>query len=359
MSNFNDSSIKKQAIYSINRDDLTIWCKKNNISSFYSDKIWINLYKNKTKSFESMINLKSDIIEKLEENFYFTKLNKLIIQESDDKTIKFLFKLYDNSLIETVLMNHKFGKSVCVTTQIGCNIGCKFCASGLKPKKRNLSSDEMISQIIYIQNYLNDKFQTKLSNVVVMGIGEPFDNYSNLIKFLSIINDDKGLAIGSKHITVSTSGIVPKIKDFAKEKLRVNLALSLHAPNNELRSTLMKINNTYPLEKLFDAIEFYIKNTNKRVTFEYILIKNFNDQIEQAKELVELLAPFKKHVYVNLIPYNPVPELDFERSEDSDINKFFLYLIQNKIPCIVRKEQGKDIDASCGQLRSKYIKKEL
>ncbi len=348
--------MSKQAIYNLNREDLNKWAKSAGISTFYAEKVWLNLYRNKVSSFDKMTDIKKEHLVLLNEAFYFTKLEEVVVQKANDKTMKFLFKLYDESLIETVVMNHKFGKSICVTTQIGCNIGCNFCASGLKPKKRDLETSEIIAQIMQVNKYLLDTDDEALTHVVVMGIGEPFDNYKNLMKFLSIINDDKGLAIASRKITVSTSGLAPKIIAFAKEKIRANMALSLHAPNDELRSKLMKINKSYPLTTVFDAINKYIEITNKRVTFEYILIKDFNDQIKQAKELVNLIKPLGKNAYVNLIPYNPVFEVEFERSLDKDIDAFFEYLTQNNIRCVIRKEHGGEIEAACGQLRSEYSK---
>ncbi len=346
----------KKSIYNLNRNDLLQWAKTNSISSFYALKIWENLYRKKITSFNEMLDLKTEIIDFLDTNFYFNTLKIQEIQQSNDNTIKFLFKLEDDSLIETVLMNHKFGKSVCVTTQIGCNIGCNFCASGLKPKMRDLEVCEIISQVLNVQKYLDENTCEKITHVVVMGIGEPFDNYDSLMKFLSIINDDKALAIGSRHITVSTSGLAPKILQFAKEDIRANLALSLHAPNNELRSKLMRINNVYPIETVFEALKEYIKITNKRVTFEYIMIKDFNDTLANAGELVNLIKPIKKFAYVNLIPYNPVFEAGYERSTDESIKAFFDFLSKHKIRCVMRREHGTDIDAACGQLRSRYLK---
>ncbi len=346
----------KQSIYNLNREDLLKWAKANSISSFYALKIWENLYRNKFRSFSDMSDLKTDIIKLLDANFYFNTLEIKEVQKSNDSTIKFLFKLEDDSLIETVLMEHKFGKSVCVTTQIGCNIGCNFCASGLKPKMRDLKVCEIVSQVLNVQKYLDENLKEQITHIVVMGIGEPFDNYNNLMKFLSIINDDRALAIGSRHITVSTSGLTPQILEFARENIRANLALSLHAPNNELRSKLMRINKVYPIETIFEALQEYIKITNKRVTFEYIMIKNFNDTLQNAKELADLIEPIKKFAYVNLIPYNPVFEVEYERSTDETIKNFFDFLSKHKIRCVMRREHGSDIDAACGQLRSRYIK---
>ncbi len=345
----------KISIYNLSREDIFEWSKSAGISTFYAEKIWLNLYRNKITDFSKTLDLREDIVELLEQTFYFNKIDLIEVQKASDETMKFLFQLADHSHIETVLMEHKFGKSICVTTQIGCNIGCNFCASGLKPKKRDLETSEMIAQILAVEKYLKENEGEKITHVVVMGIGEPFDNYDNVIKFLEIINDDKGMAIGSRHITVSTSGLAPRILGFSKENIRANLAISLHAPNDLLRSKLMKINKTYPLKQLFDAIYKYIEVTNKRVSFEYIMINNFNDGVEEARELLALLEPIKKYAYVNLIPYNPVLEIGFERSSDERIKAFFEFLIQHKVRCVMRREHGTDIDAACGQLRSKYL----
>lgn len=336
------------------------WADSNGVSSFYHEKIWENLYRGRAKSFKDMKGIRADHLEKLEESFFFPKLLVKEVQHSSDRTLKFLFELEDGSLIETVLMHHRFGNSLCVTTQIGCNIGCAFCASGQKPKKRDLSCAEIIAQILGVDAYLKEhailsEEESKITHLVVMGIGEPFDNYENLMCFLSIVTDGKGLAFGSRHITVSTSGIAPKIVDFAERGFRCNLAISLHAPNDTLRSALMKINHVYPIARIFEALNEYIGRTNKRVTFEYILIKGFNDSLKEAEELVKLLEPIKDYAYVNLIPYNPVFEAGYERSEEKDIAAFFHYLSSNRVRCVIRKEHGSDIDAACGQLRSRYL----
>ena len=273
--------------------------------------------------------------------------------------IKFLFEMQDGNLIETVLMNFNYGMSVCVTTQVGCNIGCSFCASGLLKKNRDLSGGEIVEQIMKVQQHLDEIGQDeRVSHIVVMGIGEPFDNYQNLMDFLRVVNDPKGLAIGARHITVSTSGIVPKIYDFADEDLRINLALSLHAPNDELRTRIMKINRAYPIAKLMEAVDYYTKKTNRRITIEYILLKDVNDHVEEARQLGKLLQSRRHLAYVNLIPYNPVDEHgQYQRSEPEAIRAFFDTLKKKGIHCGVRLEQGTDIDAACGQLRSKQIKK--
>lgn len=344
-----------KSIYSLTLEDLTDWLVHQGEKPYRAGQIWQWLYRHHVASYEEMNNIPKKILDALEEEFVFSPLKTEIIQKAQDKTTKFLFELHDQAMIETVLMYHHYGISVCVTTQIGCNIGCKFCASGLIPKVRDLEAGEIVAQIMFIQRYLDSQGQDeKVSHIVVMGIGEPFDNYDNIMTFLRIVNSDKGLAIGARHITVSTSGLAPKIKQFAREGLQVNLAVSLHAPNNETRSSIMKINRQYPLEELFEAIYEYIELTNRRVTFEYIMIDGVNDSLQHAKELVALLKPMLKLAYVNLIPYNPVIENPFERSKTENIAKFFDCLMQNGVNCVVRREHGTEIEAACGQLRSQY-----
>jgi len=246
-------------------------------------------------------------------------------------------------------MQHHYGNSICVTTQVGCNIGCSFCASGLLKKKRDLTAGEIIAQIIETERILKER----IAYVVVMGIGEPFDNYEQLMRFLTTVNHPKGLEIGARHITVSTSGIVPKIKEYAHMGLQVNLAISLHAPNNEIRTKLMKINQRYPVEEVIGAIKYYLSVANRRVTIEYILIDGLNDMPEVAEELSRVLRGL--NVYVNLIPYNEVLEAPYKRSASQTMNTFYDILSKNKIQVTLRKEQGHDINAACGQLRSQHI----
>ncbi|WP_124059011.1 23S rRNA (adenine(2503)-C(2))-methyltransferase RlmN [Vaginisenegalia massiliensis] len=349
----------QESIYGLTRDNLTEWLLSVGEKRFRADQIWKWLYDQRVDTFAEMNNLPQSLIDRLNEHFSFSPLEIKIVQKAEDKTTKFLFQLSDQTMIETVLMYHSYGTSVCVTTQIGCNIGCKFCASGLIPKQRDLSAGEIVAQIMFIQKYLDrEEPGTKVSHIVVMGIGEPFDNYDNVMTFLRVVNDDKGLAIGARHITVSTSGLAPKIKEFAREGIQVNLAVSLHASNNEVRSSMMRINNKYPMDELFEAIYEYTSLTNRRVTFEHILIDGVNDKPEHAQELADLLKPMRKLAYVNLIPYNPVVENPYERSKPENIAKFFDILMQNKINCVVRKEHGTDIEAACGQLRSQYLRKQ-
>ena len=349
--------IHMTSIYGLTYEQIENWVIDQSEKSFRAKQIWQWLYVHHVGSFDEMTNLPKSLLEDLEREFNFSPLKSQIVQKAPDKTTKFLFQLQDEHMIETVLMYHHYGTSVCVTTQIGCNIGCKFCASGLIPKVRDLEAGEIVAQLMFIQRYLNEHDPgTKVSHIVVMGIGEPFDNYDNVMRFLRIVNHHQGLQIGARHITVSTSGLAPKIRDFAQEGLQVNLAVSLHAPNNEVRSSMMRINNKYLLEELFDAIYEYIRQTNRRVTFEYIMIENVNDQPTHAQELVQLLSPIRKLAYVNLIPYNPVIENPYVRSPKENIAKFFDILMQNQINCVVRKEHGTEIEAACGQLRSQYMK---
>ena len=350
----------KPSIYSLTRQGMQEWVLEQGEKKFRADQIWEWLYRKRVQTFEEMTNLSRDLIAKLNEQFVVNPLKQRIVQESADGTVKYLFELPDGMLIETVLMRQHYGLSVCVTTQVGCNIGCTFCASGLIKKQRDLNNGEIVAQIMLVQKYFDERGQDeRVSHIVVMGIGEPFDNYNNVLNFIRTINDDKGMAIGARHITVSTSGLAHKIREFANEGVQVNLAVSLHAPNNELRSSIMKINRAFPIEKLFAAIEYYIETTNRRVTFEYIMLNEVNDGVEQALELAELLKNIKKLSYVNLIPYNPVSEHDqYSRSPKERVMVFYDTLKKKGINCVVRQEHGTDIDAACGQLRSNTMKRD-
>lgn len=349
----------KQSIYGMTQDNLKAWFEEHGEKKFRATQVWDWLYIKRVRTFEEMSNLSKKTIDLLTENFDMSPLNQVVVQESKDGTIKYLFQLEDKNMIETVLMRHEYGLSVCVTTQVGCNIGCTFCASGLLTKQRDLSAGEIVAQIMQVQFFLDERGDgERVSHIVVMGIGEPFDNYDNVIDFLYIVNDKTGLGIGARHMTVSTSGLIPKIYDFADNGLQVNLAISLHAPNNEVRTSIMRINRSNPVEKLMDAVDYYLEKTNRRITFEYIMLSNVNDRPEHARQLAELLKDKKKLTYVNLIPYNPVSEHDqYSRSTREDVMAFYDILNKKGVNCVVRKEQGTDIDAACGQLRSKQIKK--
>lgn len=347
----------KQSIYGLTLDQLTNWLLEFGHKKGRAEKIWDWIYRKRVTSFDQIVDVNRDCIRLLKDHFSIEPVTEYLKQEASDGTVKFLFKLEDGDLIETVLMRHPYGLSVCVTTQVGCNIGCSFCASGLLTKKRDLSTGEIVAQIMKVQLYLDERGQgEKVSHIVVMGIGEPFDNFENVINFLKVVIDQKGLAIGSRRITVSTSGLVGKIYDFTDEKLHVNLAISLHAPNDELRSKIMKINRVYPLDKLMASIKYFLK-TNRRIMIEYILLKGVNDQKEHALELAELLKDISQGAAVNLIPYNPVDEHDqYQRSEQKAVLSFYEVLRERGIICSIRQEHGTDIDAACGQLRSKQMK---
>jgi 23S rRNA (adenine2503-C2)-methyltransferase len=353
--------MNKESIYGLTIKQLTDWLIERGHTKYRASQVWDWLYRQRVKDFSEMVDVNPECLKLLADHFAIQTFNEHVKQESADGTIKFLFKLRDGNLIETVMMRHKYGISVCVTTQVGCNIGCSFCASGLLAKSRDLTSGEIVEQIMNVQLHLDKKGEgDRVSHVVVMGIGEPFDNFENLLDFLNVIMDYKGLAIAGKGITVSTSGLADKIYEFADTKLPVNLAISLHAPNNELRTRIMKINRAIPIEKLMEALDYYIENTNRRLTIEYILLKGINDHKEDAEQLAELLNDKKGRLYVNLIPYNPVDEhSQYQRSEEESVLCFYDTLKKNGINCKIRQEHGTDIDAACGQLRSKQIKKSV
>ena len=349
----------QNSIYGLTQAQLQDWMAANDQKKYRAAQVWEWLYQHRVTSFAEMRNLPDALIAQLNDSFTFSPLTVVQKLTATDKTTKWLFRMADGLLIETVLMYMDYGLSVCVTTQSGCNIGCTFCASGLIRKQRDLTAGEIVAQIMQVQHYLDAAGEgERVSHVVVMGIGEPFDNFTNVINFIHIINDQHGLDIGARHITVSTSGLANKIREFADLHLQVNLAISLHAPNNDLRSSIMRINRAWPLEKLFAAIDYYTTTTNRRITFEYIMLNDVNDHPKEAHELVELLTPFKKLAFVNLIPYNTVVEHpQYSRSTPENIAKFHDIVYRGGINCVVRKEHGGDIDAACGQLRSNMLHK--
>ncbi|CAH0346934.1 23S rRNA (adenine(2503)-C(2))-methyltransferase RlmN [Bacillus sp. CECT 9360] len=350
-----ETTQQKPSIYSLELHELQEWLTVNGEKAFRANQIFEWLYKKRVKSFEDMSNLSKSLRDKLESGFTITTLKTLIQQTSKDGTMKFLFELHDGSSIETVLMRHEYGNSVCVTTQVGCRIGCTFCASTLGGLKRNLEAGEIVAQVVNVQQAL-DETDERVSSVVIMGIGEPFDNYDEMMSFLKNINHEKGLNIGARHITVSTSGIIPKIYKFADESLQINFAVSLHAPNSELRSKLMPINRAYKLPDLIEAVKYYTDKTGRRVSFEYGLFGGENDQEEHAEQLADLIKDIKCHV--NLIPVNYVPERNYVRTPREQIFEFEKTLKKRGINVTIRREQGHDIDAACGQLRAKERKEE-
>lgn len=317
---------------------------------YHGEQILRWLYQSRVYQFDDMTNLSLPLREKLKEQYEIRLPEIVKKQVSMDGTIKFLLRLEDQNLIETVLMRYNYGLAVCVSSQVGCNMGCSFCASGLLKKKRDLTAAEMVGEVMIVQKEL-DLMNERVSHIVVMGIGEPFDNYDQVMNFIYTINEAKGLAIGARHISVSTSGIIPKIRQLADEKLQINLAVSLHASNNEIRSKIMKINRVYNMDALKEALQEYCQKTNRRLTFEYILLDGINDQEEHARELAEWMEGLC--AYINLIPYNSVDESGYQRSNEKNINNFYSLLKKYKINATIRREFGKDIEAACGQLRAK------
>ncbi|WP_040535033.1 23S rRNA (adenine(2503)-C(2))-methyltransferase RlmN [Schleiferilactobacillus shenzhenensis] len=350
----------QNSIYGLTQPQLQDWLLAHGQKKYRAAQIWQWLYQQRVTDFAAMSNLPADLVTLLNTNFSFSPLTVVQKLTATDKTTKWLFRMADGLLIETVLMYMDYGLSVCVTTQSGCNIGCTFCASGLIRKQRDLTSGEIVAQIMQVQHYLDEAGDgERVSHIVVMGIGEPFDNFTNVINFIHIINDQHGLDIGARHITVSTSGLANKIREFADLHLQVNLAISLHAPNNTLRSSIMRINRAWPLEKLFAAIDYYVQTTNRRITFEYIMLNDVNDHPAEARELVQLLTPLKQLAFVNLIPYNTVVEHpQYSRSTPEAIAQFHNIVYRGGINCVIRKEHGGDIDAACGQLRSNMLRKD-
>ncbi len=350
--------MNKESIYGLTFKQLVAWLMQYGHKKSRAEQIWDGLYRKRVTHFSEMLDVNQECLRLLADHFVLDSMSEHFRQESTDGTLKFLFRLKDNNLIETVLMRHKFGLSVCVTTQVGCNMGCSFCASGLLTKIRDLSGGEIVEQIMKIQHYLDQvKPGEIVSRIVVMGIGEPFDNFNNVLGVLRIITDNKGLDIGVRHITVSTCGLPDKIIEFTNANLQINLAISLHAPTNELRTRLMKINRVHPIEKIMEAVKYYLDNTNRRITLEYIMLKDLNDQQEHALQLANLIDYGRQRTMVNLIPYNPVDEhQEFQRSERPSMLAFYDTLKKQGINCSIRFEHGADIDAACGQLRSKQIK---
>jgi len=312
---------------------------------------WI--YVKKVLSFSDMSDISKSFRATLESDYCLTLPTIFKRQDASDGTVKLLLQMEDGAKVETVLMRYDYGNVICVSSEVGCNMGCAFCASGLLKKERGLTAAEMTGEV-YVMNQLLAQEGERVSHVVVMGTGEPFDNYDEVMKFVRIINEVKGLSIGARHITVSTCGLVDGIEKYGKEGLQINLAVSLHAPNDEIRKKIMPIANRYDLKTLMDAVHKYEADGGRRVTFEYILLKGVNDSLANADELSDLIRGTL--AYVNLIPYNPVKEKPFERSDEKTIRAFADRLMKRGINCTVRKEFGTDIDAACGQLRVKYEK---
>jgi 23S rRNA (adenine2503-C2)-methyltransferase len=331
--------------------ELKSWMKENNEKEFRAKQVFDWIYK-EVWIFKEMKNIPKSTLDKLNEDFYIG-IPEIIETYSSKKgdTKKHLFFLKDGNAIEAVVMKYKHGNSICVSTQIGCKMGCKFCASTIGGIVRNLTSGEILGQIIKAQSDLKER----ISNIVLMGSGEPLDNFENVLKFIHNVNADYGLNIGQRHITLSTCGIVPKIKELADLNLQITLAISLHAPNDEIRKQTMPIATVYTIEELLNACRYYIDKTNRRITFEYALVKDFNDKKENAEKLSKLLKGMLCHV--NLIPINEISESSLKKSNMDEIEKFKDILIKNGIETTVRREMGLDINAACGQLRRSYLEK--
>ena len=318
--------------------------------TFRAEQIFKWIYSENVDTIDEMTNISIELRNKLKDNFELKRFKIIEKQKSKDGTIKYLFDLLDGNAIETVLMEYKYGKTICVSSQVGCKMGCKFCASTGISYIRNLSSGEILEQILKVEKDEN----TKISNIVFMGIGEPLDNYDNVIKAVKIINDPKGLNIGARHISISTCGLVPKIYKLAEENLQCTLSVSLHSTNNEKRSELMPVNRTYNIQELIKACKYYINKTKRRISFEYALVKGENDSIENSKELAKLLKGMICHV--NLIPVNEIKKDGYKKSTNENIMKFRDDLNSRGIVATIRRELGSDIDAACGQLRRKNLK---
>ena len=339
-----------KSIFDLKLEDLTSYLEDNGYSKFVSKQIYDWIYKKRVFDFDKMSNIKLELREQLKKDFDISML-KLVRRQTSKETNKYLFELADGNLIESVLMRHDYGLSVCVSSQIGCNMGCSFCESGRLKKVRDLLPGEIVRQILMIEEDVG----MRISSVVVMGIGEPFDNYDNIMNFIRIINSPFGIAIGARHITVSTSGLVPMIKRYAEEDLQTNLAISLHAPNDELRNKIMKVNKAYNISALIAAINEYIEKTNRRVTIEYVMLSMVNDSEENAHELADLLRGM--NVYVNLIPYNETSHIEYKKSPNDQVMKFYDTLKRCGINVTVRREFGGNIDAACGQLRANEVER--
>jgi 23S rRNA (adenine2503-C2)-methyltransferase len=344
---------QKPFVYDYTLEEWQDWMQSAGEAKFRAGQIFDWLYVKRVSSFDDMTNLPKRLRDKLAEQFEFVTLTEIAKQQSQDGTVKFLFELADRNAIETVIMRHNYGNSVCVTTQVGCRVGCTFCASTLGGLKRDLRPGEIIAQVVKAQKMLDDTGE-RVSSIVVMGIGEPFENYDATMKFLRVMTHPKGLNIGQRHITVSTSGIVPNIYRFADENTQVNLAISIHAPNDALRSKLMPVNRRYPFADLIAACKYYIEKTGRRITFEYALMGGVNDRPEHAEELAKVLSEMPLS-HVNLIPVNFVAERNFVRSTRDDIFAFQRILQKHRINATIRREQGSDIAAACGQLRAKHL----
>lgn len=342
--------MEKIDIKSLNYDELADYIVSIGEKKFRAAQLYSWMHEKLACSYDEMTNISEKLKKVLKENTLYTCLEPVRVQESQiDGTKKYLFRLYDGNLIESVFMRYHHGNSVCISSQVGCKMGCRFCASTLNGCVRNLAPSEMLDQIYRIQNLTGER----VSNIVIMGSGEPMDNYDNVVKFLELINSEKGLNISQRNITVSTCGLVPRIKQLAELKLQITLAISLHAPNDELRKTMMPIAYTYSIEQIMDACRYYLSQTARRISFEYSLVKGVNDSPECARQLIKLVHGMNCHI--NLIPVNPIKERDYEQSEKNSIHNFKEILEKAGVNVTIRREMGRDIDGACGQLRQNHI----
>ena len=342
-------NVNKRNIKDFTLEELKEKLKEMGEKPFRAEQIFKWLYNDRASSFEDMTNLSIDLRNKLNDIFVIKEFKILKKQVASDGTKKYLFNILDGNAIETVLMQYHHGYSLCVSSQVGCKMGCKFCASSGFTFVSNLCSGEIVEQIMAVER--DEKI--RISNIVFMGIGEPLDNYDNVVKAIHLINNPKGLNIGARHISVSTSGLVPKIYKLAEENIQCTLSISLHATTNEQRSKMMPVNNSYPIEELLQACKDYIEKTHRRISFEYALAKENNDNLEDAKRLVKLLKGMLCHV--NLIPINKIENGSFTKSSNENIMRFRDYLNEHGIVATIRRELGSDIDAACGQLRRKNL----
>lgn len=340
----------KTDIKSLSLEELKQEFEEMGEKPFRAGQMYQWMHQKLVRSFDDMTNLSKELREKCKQKYVYTALEPVKIQESKlDGTRKYLFRLADGHLVESVWMKYKHGNSVCISSQVGCRMGCKFCASTLDGLARNLMPSEMLDQIYAISVHTGER----VSNVVVMGTGEPMDNYDNLLQFLRLLTDESGLHISARNVTVSTCGIAPNMRKLAKEHLQITLALSLHATTDEKRRKLMPIANKYSIAELMDACKYYFEQTGRRITFEYSLVGGVNDTKEDAEELIALAAPLNCHI--NLIPVNPIKERDFVQSEEKQIQSFKNRLEKSRINVTIRREMGRDIDGACGQLRRSFM----
>lgn len=333
---------------SLTKKELEDFIEQLGEKKFRAGQIYNWMHQKLVRDLDEMSNVPKKLKEQIKEAGWYPvrELDRLVSQI--DGTSKFIFALHDGSVIESVLMKYKHGNSVCISSQVGCRMGCRFCASTLDGLSRNLMPSEMLDQIYYIQRATGER----VSNVVIMGTGEPFDNFDNVMRFLDLITSEDGLNLSQRSITISTCGLVPKIRQFADRKMQCNLAISLHSPNDEMRKELMPIANSYTIDEILEACEYFFQQTGRRITFEYSLVAGVNDKPEHAKMLIKRLRHLNCHV--NLIPVNPIKERDYKQSTMDSIQEFKNLLEKNHINVTIRREMGRDIQAACGQLRRKY-----